>query len=200
MSKSILRKNKKLKILLSPLPVILAVILLPSAGMALIFLPLIFALSVSLINHNHLKVRSKPLGVLIAIVQSYGVFLGMAIVLYILDEFIPEMYMSANRFDYKGIALVTIGGYLAGLLLFYFYSFLFRVENLRISFLYITVCYIFVVAVMHIFSKNEFLQFGVEKFTSFLISWLIFMSFAYSLSMNDEGMFRFLKKDWDSKS
>lgn len=200
MLKSILRKNKKLKILLSPLPVILAVILLPSAGMALIFLPLIFALSVSLINHNHLKVRSKPLGVLIAIGQSYGVFLGMAVVLYILDEFIPEMYMSTNRFDYKGIALVTIGGYLAGLLLFYFYSFLFRVENLRISFLYITVCYIFVVAVMHIFSKNEFLQFGVEKFTSFLISWLIFMSLAYSLSMNDEGMFRFLKKDWDSKS
>lgn len=199
MSKSILRKNKKLKILLSPLLVILAVILLPSAGMALIFLPLIFALAVSLVNSNHLKVRSKPLGIMIAIGQSYGVFLGMAIVLYILDEFMPEMYMSANRFDYKGIALVTIGGYLAGLLLFYFYSFLFRVENLRISFLYITVCYIFVVAVMHIFSKNEFLQFGVEKFTSFLISWLIFMSLAYSLSMNDEGMFKFLKKDWDSK-
>lgn len=199
MSKSILKKNKKLKILLSPLLVILTVILLPSAGMALIFLPLIFSLSVSLVNHNHLKVKSKPLGVLIATGQSYVVFLGMAIVLYILDEFMPEMYMSANRFDFKGIALVTIGGYLAGLLLFYFYSFLFRVENLRISFLYITVCYIFVVAVMHIFSKNEFLQFGVEKFTSFLISWLIFMSLAYSLSMNDEGMFKFLKKNWDSK-
>ncbi|MFA7616821.1 MAG: hypothetical protein WCY16_09605 [Weeksellaceae bacterium] len=194
-----LKKNKKLKILLSPLLVILTMILLPSAGMALIFLPLIFSLSVSLVNHNHLKVKSKPLGVLIATGQSYVVFLGMAIVLYILDEFMPEMYMSANRFDFKGIALVTIGGYLAGLLLFYFYSFLFRVENLRISFLYITVCYIFVVAVMHIFSKNEFLQFGVEKFTSFLISWLIFMSLAYSLSMNDEGMFKFLKKNWDSK-
>jgi len=199
MSKSMLKKNKKLKILLSPLLVILTMILLPSAGMALIFLPLIFSLSVSLVNHNHLKVKSKPLGVLIATGQSYVVFLGMAIVLYILDEFMPEMYMSANRFDFKGIALVTIGGYLAGLLLFYFYSFLFRVENLRISFLYITVCYIFVVAVMHIFSKNEFLQFGVEKFTSFLISWLIFMSLAYSLSMNDEGMFKFLKKNWDSK-
>src|SRR5690606_22872044 len=109
----ILRKNKKLKILLSPLPVILAVILLPSAGMALVFLPLIFALSVSLINHNHLKVKSKPLGVLIAVGQSYGVFLGMAVVLYILDEFMPEVYLPVNHFHFKGIALVTISGYLA---------------------------------------------------------------------------------------
>jgi hypothetical protein len=163
---------------------ILAVILLPSTGKALWFLPLIFAIAVSVINFEKLRVKPKPFGVLISILQSYGVFIGMSIVVYLLDSFMPEVYVAENQFDIKGIALVTFGGYLAALLLFYFYTFSFRVKNKRIAYFVISVCYVLIVIVMQIFSKNEFLQFGVEKFTSFLISWLIFMSLAYSLSMN----------------
>jgi len=173
------------KTLLSPLLVIIAVIILPSTGKALVFLPMILSLAVSLPNHDKFKVKYKALGIFISILQSYTVFAGLGISLYLLDEFMPEIYIGENDFNFKGIALVTFGGYLAALLLFYFYSFLFRLTYLRISFIVITICYAFVVLVMQIFSNNEFLQFGVEKFTSFLISWLIFMSFAYSLCLNN---------------
>lgn len=174
-----------LKALYSPLLVIIAVIVLHSTGKDLVLLPLIFSLAVSLVNHDKFKVKNKVLGVGISILQSYLVFLGLAITLYFLDEFVPEMYLGDGQYSFKGIALVTFGGYLAALLLFYFYSFLFRLHYLRINLLIITICYAFVILVMQVFSKNEFLQLGVEKFTSFLISWLIFMSFAYSLSMNN---------------
>ncbi|MDD3458716.1 MAG: hypothetical protein PHO74_04515 [Weeksellaceae bacterium] len=180
--KKIYRNIKKS--FLSPFLVILAVILLPSTGKALWFLPLIFAFAVSIVNREKIIVKSKPFGIIISILQSYGVFIGMSIVVYLLDSFMPEVYVAENQFDIKGIALVTFGGYLAALLLFYFYTFSFRVKNKRIAYFVISVCYVLIVIVMQIFSKNEFLQFGVEKFTSFLISWLIFMSLAYSLSMN----------------
>lgn len=186
--------KKIYKTFLSPLLVILTVVLLPSTGMALWFLPLVFACSVSIFNFEKIKAKPKWMGVLIPGIQSYAVFIGLSIVIYLLDEFIPEIYVTSYDFGFKGIALVTFGGYLAALLLFYFFTFSFRAGNKRIGYFIISICYVLVMIVMQVFSKNEFLQFGVEKFTSFLISWLIFMSFAYSLSMNFQTFEKFFKK------
>lgn len=174
-----------LRTFLSPLLVVITVLLIPSIEKALFFLPLIFALSVSLVNFKKLKIASKPLGVFLSVVQSYAVFIGLGIVTYFFDELLQDITI-INQGDsaFKGIVLVTLGGYLAALLLFYFFSFLFRVDNTRFSYITITVCYAVIVLVMQVFSKNEFLQFGVEKFASFLVSWIIFMSLAFSLSMN----------------
>lgn len=178
-------KKQFIRVLLSPLFIILTVIILPSTGKSLLFLPLIFAFSIFLFNGDKLKIKPKVLILLIASAQSYAVFLGLAIVLYLLDDYMPEIYIAENQFDFKGIALVTFGGYLAALLLFYFYTFLFKVQYKRMAYLIISVAYAVVMLVMQVFSNNEFLQFGVEKFTSFLISWLIFMSLAYSLAINN---------------
>lgn len=174
-----------LRTFLSPLLVVISVLLIPSIEKALFFLPLIFALSVSLVNFKKLKVNNKPLGVFFSIIQSYAVFLGLAIVIFFFDEFLQEIsVMNSDDSGFKGIVLVTLGGYLASLLLFYFFSFLFRIDNKRFSYIMITFCYVVIVLIMQVFSKNEFLQFGVEKFASFLISWIIFMSLGFSLSMN----------------
>ncbi len=177
-------KNRILKVLLTPLLIILSVIFLPLAGKPMWFMPLIFFFFFSFMNLDYIKIKSKPTGILIAIAQSYSVFIGLSIVIYAMDLYIPEIYLGNNDFDFKGVALVTFGGYLAGLMLFYFYSFLFKIQSLKFGFVVISICFSVVVLVMQLFTKNEFLQFGVEKFTSFLISWLIFMSLAYSFSMN----------------
>lgn len=174
-----------LRILLSPLLTVLTVLLIPSIGKALVYLPLIFALSVSLPNMDKLKIKSKALGVLISVLQSYTVFMGLALVTFFSDEFLQETtVLGAHDFELKGIILVTLGGYLAALLLFYFFTLLFKSGSKRFIFLAITICYALIVLVMQVFSKNEFLQFGVEKFASFLVSWIIFMSLAFSMALN----------------
>jgi|SRR5699024_5427613 len=184
-----------LRIILSPVLVILTVLLIPSVSKALFFLPLIFALSISLVNLDKLKSKSSLVGILISIAQSYGVFLGLAIVLFFLDEFSEDISLLSNQnFPLKGIILVTLGGYLAALLLFYFFRFLFKVSGKQFSFLSITICYALVVLVMQIFSKNEFLQFGVEKFASFLISWVIFMSLGFSIALNKDSFDLLIRK------
>ncbi|MDP2159194.1 MAG: hypothetical protein Q8K02_01830, partial [Flavobacterium sp.] len=67
-----------------------------------------------------------------------------------------------------------------------FYTFLFNIQNLKFSFWVINICYALVVVMMLIFSKNEYLQFGLDKFPTYLISWCIFMSLAFNLSINRE--------------
>lgn len=184
-----------LKTFLSPLSAVIAILLVPSIEKALVFLPLIFALSVGIVNFKRLKVNNKPVGVLLSVIQSYAVFLGLAITLFFMDEFLSEIAILSNDDSgFKGIALVTIGGYIAALLLFYFFSFLFRIDNKRFSYIVITICYAIIILVMQVFSKNEFLQFGVEKFASFLISWIIFMSLGFSLSMNRSSFMRTLEQ------
>ncbi|GGD29134.1 hypothetical protein [Flavobacterium orientale] len=172
------------RIVLGSLLVIVTMLAVPSVEKALFYLPLVFALSVSLPNLDKLK-TSRPLGILLTLGQSYLVFLGLAIVIYFFDEWLIAI-SSEEITEYEGIIMITIGGYLAALLLFYFHSFLFKVNNLKFSFLAITTCYVLVVIVMLVFSKNDYLQFGVEKFPSFLISWCIFMSLAYSISLNKD--------------
>jgi len=184
-----------LRTFLSPLLVVITVLLIPSIEKALMFLPLIFALSVGLVNFKRLKVNNKPFGIFLSVVQSYAVFIGLGVVTYFFDELLQDITI-VNQGDsaFKGIALVTLGGFLAAHMLFYFFSFLFRIDNKRFSYLIITICYAVIVLVMQVFSKNEFLQFGVEKFASFLISWIIFMSLAFSLSMNRASFMRTLEK------
>ncbi len=184
-----------LRIFLSPFLIVFTVLLIPSIEEALLFLPLIFALSVGLVNFKRLKVNNKPFGIFLSVLQSYAVFVGLAIVIYFFDELLQDITI-VNQSDsaFKGIVLVTLGGYLASLLLFYFFSFLFRIDNKRFSYIMITICYAIIVLVMQVFSKNEFLQFGVEKFASFLISWIIFMSLGFSLSMNRSSFMRTLEK------
>lgn len=177
------------RILLSPVLIIITMLIAPSVEKSLLYLPLVFALSVSLVNSIKIKLL-RPLGIFLSIIQSYAVFLGLAIVTYFFDEWLENVAIGDAGF--KGIALVTFGGYLSALLLFYFYTFIFNISNKRFSYMVITCCYALVVIVMQVFSKNEFLQFGVEKFTSYLISWCIFMSLGYSLALNrDEFMKRF---------
>lgn len=180
------------RILLSPILIIIAMVLVPSVEKVMLYLPLLFALSVSLVNSDKIK-RLKSLGIFLSIVQSYAVFLGLAIVTYFFDEWLENLTIGENT-GFIGIALVTFGGYLSALLLFYFYTFVFNVSNKRFSYLMITICYAFVVIVMQVFSKNEFLQFGVEKFASYLISWCIFMSLAYSLAFNRDEFMAFVEK------
>lgn len=180
-----------LRIFLSPLVVVLILLLISEVEKALFYLPLIFALSLSLVNFKKIKVR-RVFGVLLSIVQSYAVFVGLAIVTLFADELLQNINLAENDSGFKGIVLVTLGGYLAALLLFYFYSFVFRVTNKRFSYILLSVCYGIIVLVMQIFSKNEFLQFGVEKFESFVISWVIFMSLAFSLAYNRDALMRFI--------
>lgn len=180
-----------LRVFLSPLLIILIVLLIPSIEKALFFLPLIFALSISLVNFSKFKINNKYLGIFLSVIQSYTVFLGLAIVTFFFDELLQDIsIMNHDDVGFKGIILVTLGGYLAALLLFYFFSFLLRVDNKRFSYIIITICYAVIVFVMQIFSKNEFLQFGVEKFASFLVSWIIFMSLGFSLSLNRAEIMR----------
>jgi len=180
-----------LRIFLSPLLVVLVILLIPSVEKALFYLPLIFSLSLSIVNFRKIKIR-RILGVFLSVVQSYAVFLGLAIVTLFADEFLQDINISNNDEGFKGIVLVTVGGYLAALLLFYFYSFVFRIANKRFSYIVLSICYAVIVLVMQVFSKNEFLQFGVEKFSSFLISWIIFMSLAFSLAYNRDALMRFI--------
>jgi hypothetical protein len=181
------------KILLSPILIIIAMILVPSAEKVMLYLPLLFALSINLVNSDKIK-RLKSLGIFLSIVQSYAVFLGLAIMTYFFDEWFEDHNLGLNT-GFIAIALVTFGGYLSALLLFYFYTFVFNVSNKRFSYMMITICYSFVVIVMQVFSKNEFLQFGVEKFASYLISWCIFMSLAYSLAFNRDEFMAFVEKN-----
>ncbi len=184
-----------LRIVLSPLLVVITVILIPSIGSALFFLPLILALSVSIVNFRKLKINNKYFGVFLTVVQSYAVFLGLAVSLFVLDALLEDVTLvSNNESGLIGIILVTMGGFLAALLLFYFQMFVFNVDNKRFAFLTIAICYAAIVTVMQVFSKNEFLQFGVDKFASFLISWIIFMSLAYSIALNRTALMQFLKK------
>lgn len=172
------------RVIIGSILVIFTMLLVPSVEKALFFLPLIFALSVSLVNTDKFKLN-KALGIILSIGQSYLVFLGLGIVLYFFDEWIQNITNETNS-ELEGVVLITLGGYLAALLLFYFYSYLFKEINFKFSFRVISVCNIVVVIVMLLFSKNEYLQFGVEKFPAYLISWCIFMSLAYSMSLNKE--------------
>lgn len=184
-----------LRTVLSPLLVVIAVLLIPSIGSALFFLPLILALSVSIVNFRKLKINNKYFGVFLTVVQSYAVFLGLAVSLFVLDALLEDVILvNDNESGLIGIILVTVGGYLAAMLLFYFLMFVFNVDNKRFAFLSITIWYTMIVIVMQVFSKNEYLQFGVEKFASFLISWIIFMSLAYSMALNRAELMQFLKK------
>lgn len=171
--------------LLSPILVILAVLIIPSISEALFYLPLIFALSVSLVNHAKFRIKLKPLGIFLFVLQTYLVFLGLAITTYLSDDLIDHLSVSTEEnFALRGIILVTLGGYLAAMLLFFFSTFLFAYERKRKGYFILSICYALIVLVMQIFSKAEFLQFGVEKFTSYLISWMIFMSLGFSLTLN----------------
>lgn len=185
------------RIILGSLSVILIMFLVPSVEKALFFLPLIFALSVSLVNSDKLKLN-KTLGIVLSVGQSYLVFLGLGIVIYFFDEWIQNI-SNENSSELEGVAMITLGGYLASLLLFYFYSFLFKVIDFKFSFWAISICHIIVVIVMFVFSKNEYLQLGVEKFPAYLISWCIFMSLAFSISLNRE-LFKRSSKAVTSKS
>lgn len=184
-----------IRIILSPFLVVLTVLLIPSIDKVLLFLPLLFALSVSAVNFKKLKINNPYLGVFLTVLQSYAVFLGLAVVLFFLDEFLQDTDIGIDGSSaWVAIILVTMGGYFAAMLLFYFFLFLFNIDNKRFSFFAITICYALIVIVMQVFSKNEFLQFGVEKFTCFLISWIIFMSLAFSLSLNRSELMRVLDK------
>lgn len=173
-----------LRILLSPVLVVICMLFIPNVNKALVYLPLIFALSVSLVNYSQLKIN-KIFGVFLSVAQSYAVFIGLALTAYIFDDIIGDLTGSESQiYEFSGIVLVTVGGYLAAMLLFYFSTFIYSLERRRLGYISISVVYILVILVMQIFSKYEFLQFGVEKFASFLISWVIFMSLAYSFALN----------------
>lgn len=183
------------RIILSPFLAVITVLLISSIDKVLLFLPLIFALSVSAVNFRKLKINNPYLGVILTVLQSYAVFLGLAVVLFFLDEFLQDTDIGINgEAPWIAIILVTMGGYLAAMLLFYFFMYLFNIDNKRFSFFAITICYTLIIIAMQVFSKNEFLQFGVEKFTSFLISWIIFMSLAFSLALNRTELMGFLDK------
>ena len=182
------------KSLLSPIIVVLTVLLIPVIGEALWYLPLVFSLSVSLVNLKKLKTKSKFLGVFLAVIQTYAVFLGLAIVTYISDDFVQNFTLAEEEyFALSGIILVTLGGYLAALLLYYFSTFLYYMERKRFGYFILSLCYIIVVLIMQVFSKAEFLQFGVEKFASYLISWMIFMSLGFGITLNIEEVKAFIK-------
>lgn len=186
------------RIILGSLLVIITMLAVPSVEKSLLYLPLVFALSVSLPNSDKLK-TNHILGIILAVAQSYLVFIGLAIVMFYFDEWLQAISVKGESV-LEGIILVTSGGYLAALLLFYFYSFILRVSNLKFSFITISSCYVVVIIVMMVFSKNEHLQFGVETFPSFLISWCIFMSLAYSISMNRETFLSIAKLKHASNS
>lgn len=186
------------RIILGSLLVIITMLAVPSVEKSLLYLPLVFALSVSLPNSDKLK-TNRILGIILAVAQSYLVFIGLAIIMFYFDEWLQAISVKGESV-LEGIILVTSGGYLAALLLFYFYSFILRVSNLKFSFITISSCYALVIVVMMVFSKNEHLQFGVETFPSFLISWCIFMSLAYSISMNRETFLSIAKLKHASNS
>lgn len=182
------------RIILGSVFVIITMVVFPSVEKVFVYLPMIFALSVSLFNSDKIKVNHL-LSIFLTLVQSYIVFLGLALVMYFFEELLIDIY-SIEITEYGGIIMITTGGYLAALLLFYFNSFIFKVANMRFSFIVISACYALVVLAMFVFSKNEYLQFGLDKFSSFLVSWCIFMSLAYSISLNRETFLGFttLKK------
>lgn len=184
-----------IRILLSPILVILTVILIPSVEEALVFLPLIFTLSVSVVNWSKFKYKFRNWGILLSVIQSYVVFMGLAIVTFFSDELLQGFSLTGkDDFGLIGIILVTLGGYLASLLLFFFSTYLFRVADKKFGYYSISICYVLIVVVMQAFSKNEFLQFGVEKFASFLVSWVIFMSLGYSLALNKNSYYLIVGK------
>lgn len=184
-----------IRILLSPLLVALTVLTIPSIDKVLLFLPLIFALSVSGVNFKKIKIKNKFFGVFLTVIQSYTVFLGLAVVLFFFDEFLQDTnWVNNSDYGLMAIVLVTMGGYLAAMLLFYFFLFVFNRDNKKFSFFSITICYVIITLVMQLFSKNEYLQFGVEKFTSFLISWVLFMSMAFSIALNRLELMSTIKK------
>jgi len=183
-----------LKSLLSPVIVVIAVLIIPVIGEAFIYLPLIFSLSISLVNFSKLKTKLKFIGVLLSVIQTYAVFLGLAITTYLSDDFIDHLSLATEEnFALRGIILVTLGGYLAALLLYYFSTFLYHLERKRFGYFILSLCYILVVLVMQIFSKAEFLQFGVEKFAAYLISWMIFMSLGFSITLNLDDLKQFFQ-------
>lgn len=186
------------RIFLSPIFVIIVIALLPSIEKGLFFLPLLFSLSVSLFNLNKIKIN-QTIGVIFSILQNYLVFMGLAIIIHYFDEWLIDI-SSGEVTEFEGVIIITSGGYLAALLLFYFKTYLFNVNSLKFSYQTITFCYAFIVLVMSIFSKNEYLQLGVEKFPSFLISWCIFMSLAYSISLNQETFIAFSKRILNKKN
>lgn len=180
--------------LLSPLLVVITVLIIPSIGEALLFLPLIFSLAVSLVNLPKLKSKNKVWGVLLFVIQTYVVFLGLAIITYFSEDFIENLSPSSEEeFALRGIILVTLGGYLAAIVLYFFSTFLFAIRKKSMGYFIITACYAIVVLVMQIFSKAEYLQFGVEKFAAYLVSWVIFMSLAFSITLNKDQVTTFLK-------
>ncbi len=171
--------------------IILTMLFVPSVEKALFYLPLLFAVSVSVINYDQLHVN-RYLGIFLSILQSYLVFLGLAVVMYFFDDWFTAINQAESS-EFEGIALISIGGYLAALLLGYFYTFLFKIKTLKFSFWIVTSCYAVVIAMMLLFSKNEYLQFGVEKFPTYLISWCIFMSMAFSICIHKTTVQRLLK-------
>ncbi|HLS29838.1 MAG TPA: hypothetical protein VK021_03165 [Flavobacteriaceae bacterium] len=180
--------------LLSPLLVVITVLIIPSIGEALVFLPLIFSLAVSLVNLSKLKSKNKVWGVLLFLIQTYVVFLGLAITTYLSEDLIENLSPSSEEeFALRGIILVTLGGYLAALLLYFFSTFLFVLERKRFGYYILTICYAIVVLVMQVFSKAEYLQFGVEKFAAYLVSWVIFMSLGFSIILNKDEITTFFK-------
>lgn len=183
-----------LRSLLSPILVVLIVLIIPSIGEALLFLPLIFALAISLVNLPKLKTKYKAWGVLLFVIQTYAVFLGLAIVTYFSEDVIENLSPSSEEvFELRGIVLVTLGGYLAAMLLYYFSTFLFVLERKRFGYYILSGCYAIVILVMQVFSKAEYLQFGVEKFAAYLVSWVIFMSLGFSITLNKDELTTFLK-------
>lgn len=184
-----------LRSLLSPVIAILTLLLLPSVEQGILYLPLIFSLSVGLVNLPQFKVN-PVLGVVLFVFQTYAVFIGLAVVTYFSDDFLQD-YTLANEdeFALQGIILVTLGGFLAACLLYYFSKYLFKYAFLKRGYYVIAGYYAFVVIIMQVFTKHEYLQFGVEKFSSFLVSWVIFMSLAFSVNLNvDKWLCAFTKK------
>ncbi|MDP2162022.1 MAG: hypothetical protein Q8K02_16195, partial [Flavobacterium sp.] len=73
------------RIILGSILVIITMFLVPSVEKALFYLPLLFALSVSFVNFDKIKINHF-LGLIISIIQSYLVFLGLGIIMYFFDE------------------------------------------------------------------------------------------------------------------
>lgn len=176
--------QKILFLLRSPALAIIPFLLIGNVNKSLVFLPLIFSLSIGLIHYRQLKTRSKTTGIFLSVLQSYAVFIGLAVVTFFMDEFIQDINTNYDfNTSFTGIILVTTGGYLAAILLLYFSSFIYFFSSLKKAFWIVSGCYTGIVFVMQVFSKNEFLQFGVEKFAAFLISWVIFISLGFSISL-----------------
>jgi hypothetical protein len=95
-----------IRVIVGSILVIITMLLVPSVEKALFFLPLIFALSVSLVNTDKFKLN-KLLSVFLSIGQSYFVFLGLGIVLYFFDEWIQNITNGGSS-EVEGVALITL--------------------------------------------------------------------------------------------